>query len=197
MHELLLRLVFLGVQGYIMSEEATNGSWLFFFSFEWCNIWHLTFWFEVLCKTQISSWLVSLHKNPFSWNFQGRVVPCDFIGVVKSQQPVYLKGTQVIFISCFLGGTIPNLSKGGLFILFSFFLYLFIYNLNFHWIGVAGEVVSNHDELMSNFFAQPDALAYGKVWWTFYHNIVGVLFDIIKLKMIHVFFLYIIPSYHN
>ncbi|KAA8537639.1 hypothetical protein F0562_027247 [Nyssa sinensis] len=48
---------------------------------------------------------------------QGRVIPCDFIGVVKSQQPVYLKG----------------------------------------------EVVSNHDELMSNFFAQPDALAYGKM----------------------------------
>ncbi|CAA3019816.1 glucose-6-phosphate isomerase, cytosolic [Olea europaea subsp. europaea] len=47
---------------------------------------------------------------------QGRVIPCDFIGVVKSQQPVYLKG----------------------------------------------EMVSNHDELMSNFFAQPDALAYGK-----------------------------------
>ncbi|XP_065881810.1 glucose-6-phosphate isomerase, cytosolic [Euphorbia lathyris] len=47
---------------------------------------------------------------------QGRVIPCDFIGVVKSQQPVYLEG----------------------------------------------EVVSNHDELMSNFFAQPDALAYGK-----------------------------------
>ncbi|KAK2988727.1 hypothetical protein RJ640_020992 [Escallonia rubra] len=47
---------------------------------------------------------------------QGRVIPCDFIGVVKSQQPVYLKD----------------------------------------------EVVNNHDELMSNFFAQPDALAYGK-----------------------------------
>ncbi|XP_020236156.1 glucose-6-phosphate isomerase, cytosolic [Cajanus cajan] len=47
---------------------------------------------------------------------QGRIIPCDFIGVVKSQQPVYLKD----------------------------------------------EVVSNHDELMSNFFAQPDALAYGK-----------------------------------
>ncbi|XP_068655639.1 glucose-6-phosphate isomerase, cytosolic [Aristolochia californica] len=47
---------------------------------------------------------------------QGRVLPCDFIGVMKSQQPVYLKG----------------------------------------------ELVSNHDELMSNFFAQPDALAYGK-----------------------------------
>ncbi|GAB2287538.1 Glucose-6-phosphate isomerase, cytosolic 1 [Dionaea muscipula] len=47
---------------------------------------------------------------------QGRVVPCDFIGVVKSQQPVHLKG----------------------------------------------EPVTNHDELMSNFFAQPDALAYGK-----------------------------------
>ncbi|KAL3639201.1 hypothetical protein CASFOL_017108 [Castilleja foliolosa] len=47
---------------------------------------------------------------------QGRVIPCDFIGVIKSQQPIYLKG----------------------------------------------ELVSNHDELMSNFFAQPDALAYGK-----------------------------------
>ncbi|XP_014632409.1 glucose-6-phosphate isomerase, cytosolic 2 [Glycine max] len=47
---------------------------------------------------------------------QGRVIPCDFIGVVKSQQPVFLKG----------------------------------------------EVVSNHDELMSNYFAQSDALAYGK-----------------------------------
>lgn len=32
--------------------------------------------------------------------------------------------------------------------------------LSFHF---AGEVVNNHDELMSNFFAQPDALAYGKV----------------------------------
>jgi len=47
---------------------------------------------------------------------QGRVIPCDFIGTIRSQQPIYLKG----------------------------------------------EVVSNHDELMSNFFAQPDALAYGK-----------------------------------
>lgn len=47
---------------------------------------------------------------------QGRIVPCDFIGVVKSQQSVYLKG----------------------------------------------EVVSNHDELMCNFFAQADALATGK-----------------------------------
>ncbi|KAL4584341.1 hypothetical protein LXL04_008940 [Taraxacum kok-saghyz] len=47
---------------------------------------------------------------------QGRVIPCDFIGIIKSQQPVYLRD----------------------------------------------EVVNNHDELMSNFFAQPDALAYGK-----------------------------------
>eukprot|EP00595_Chromulina_sp_UTEXLB2642_P002948 CAMPEP_0196764892 /NCGR_PEP_ID=MMETSP1095-20130614/7124_1 /TAXON_ID=96789 ORGANISM="Chromulina nebulosa, Strain UTEXLB2642" /NCGR_SAMPLE_ID=MMETSP1095 /ASSEMBLY_ACC=CAM_ASM_000446 /LENGTH=554 /DNA_ID=CAMNT_0042121689 /DNA_START=38 /DNA_END=1702 /DNA_ORIENTATION=+ len=29
-------------------------------------------------------------------------------------------------------------------------------------IALPGEAVSNHDELMSNFFAQPDALAYGK-----------------------------------
>ncbi|GHP02636.1 hypothetical protein PPROV_000139200 [Pycnococcus provasolii] len=47
---------------------------------------------------------------------QGRVIPCDFIGTIKSQQSVYLKG----------------------------------------------EVVSNHDELMCNFFAQADALAQGK-----------------------------------
>lgn len=47
---------------------------------------------------------------------QGRVIPTEFIGFCKSQQPVYLNG----------------------------------------------ELVSNHDELMSNFFAQPDALAYGK-----------------------------------
>ncbi|GBF92522.1 cytosolic phosphoglucose isomerase, partial [Raphidocelis subcapitata] len=47
---------------------------------------------------------------------QGRVVPCDFIGIVRSQQSVYL----------------------------------------------TNEIVSNHDELMCNFFAQADALAYGK-----------------------------------
>ena len=47
---------------------------------------------------------------------QGRVIPCDFIGTIKSQQSVYLKG----------------------------------------------EIVSNHDELMCNFFAQADALAVGK-----------------------------------
>ena len=29
-------------------------------------------------------------------------------------------------------------------------------------IDMPGEAVSNHDELMANFFAQPDALAYGK-----------------------------------
>jgi glucose-6-phosphate isomerase len=47
---------------------------------------------------------------------QGRVVPADFVGFVKSQNPISL----------------PD------------------------------EAVSNHDELMSNFFAQPDALAAGK-----------------------------------
>lgn len=47
---------------------------------------------------------------------QGRVVPCDFVAVIKSQAPVSMNG----------------------------------------------EPVSNHDELMSNFFAQPDALAFGK-----------------------------------
>ncbi|XP_019709566.1 glucose-6-phosphate isomerase, cytosolic 2B-like [Elaeis guineensis] len=47
----------------------------------------------------------------------GRVIPCDFIGIVKSQQPIYLKGGAV----------------------------------------------TNHDELMSNFFTEPDTLAYEKV----------------------------------
>ncbi len=47
---------------------------------------------------------------------QGRVIPTEFIGFARSQNPLELPG----------------------------------------------EVVSNHDELMSNFFAQPDALAYGK-----------------------------------
>lgn len=47
---------------------------------------------------------------------QGRVVPCDFVGVIKSQTPIQLDG----------------------------------------------EPVSNHDELMCNFFAQADALAFGK-----------------------------------
>ena len=47
---------------------------------------------------------------------QGRVIPCDFIGFIKSQQERKIEG----------------------------------------------ELVSNHDELMANFFAQPDALAYGK-----------------------------------
>lgn len=30
------------------------------------------------------------------------------------------------------------------------------------WLAMQGEVVSNHDELMCNFFAQADALAKGK-----------------------------------
>ena len=48
------------------------------------------------------------HLAPTASPPQGRVVPCEFIGVVKSQQSVYLQG----------------------------------------------ELVSNHDELMCNFFAQ-------------------------------------------
>jgi len=30
---------------------------------------------------------------------QGRVIPCDFIGVVKSQQPVYLKGISLVHLT--------------------------------------------------------------------------------------------------
>jgi glucose-6-phosphate isomerase len=49
---------------------------------------------------------------------QGRVCPCDFIGSIRSQQPI---------------SAAPR-----------------------------DEEISNHDELMCNFFAQPDALACGK-----------------------------------
>ena len=47
---------------------------------------------------------------------QGQIIPADFIGFCRSQQP----------------------------------------------LKVAGHPVTNHDELMANFFAQPDALACGK-----------------------------------
>jgi glucose-6-phosphate isomerase len=47
---------------------------------------------------------------------QGRIIPADFVGFRRSQQP----------------------------------------------LDLPGEPVSNHDELMANFFAQPDALAMGK-----------------------------------
>ncbi|CDJ46094.1 hypothetical protein EBH_0064060 [Eimeria brunetti] len=56
---------------------------------------------------------------------QGRIVPAEFIGFQKSQNPITLKEEAVS-------------NHDG------------------------GESVSNHDELMSNFFAQPDALAFGK-----------------------------------
>ncbi|EFJ29041.1 hypothetical protein SELMODRAFT_92700, partial [Selaginella moellendorffii] len=46
-----------------------------------------------------------------------QVVPCSFIGIIKSQQSLFLRN----------------------------------------------EIISNNDELMCNFFAQADVLAYGKV----------------------------------
>lgn len=36
--------------------------------------------------------IASLSELILFLKIQGRVIPCDFIGVVKSQQPVYLKG---------------------------------------------------------------------------------------------------------
>ncbi|KAK6938806.1 Phosphoglucose isomerase (PGI), partial [Dillenia turbinata] len=63
-------------------------------------------------KNEADSQEFCSHGNEYKCESRGRVIPCDFIGVVKSQQP--------------------------------------------------GEALNTHDELMSNFFAQPDALAYGK-----------------------------------
>lgn len=31
---------------------------------------------------------------------QGRIIPCDFIGIIKSQQSVYLKGPQALNTTC-------------------------------------------------------------------------------------------------
>jgi hypothetical protein len=73
---------------------------------------------------------------------------------VKSQQPVYLKGK------------VSSSMYQILVLALNFTVVLFsvceISNSN-SCDSYAGEIVSNHDELMSNFFAQPDALAYGKV----------------------------------
>ena len=92
----------------------------------------------------MESYVNTLYGNVF--DFQGRVIPCDFIGVVKSQQPVYLKGN--------------NDNVRWSFLYFNWYPCLFALT---GMLNCLGEVVNNHDELMSNFFAQPDALAYGKV----------------------------------
>lgn len=47
-------------------------------------------------------------------------------------------------------------------------------NIAFRQLAFTGELVSNHDELMSNFFAQPDALAYGKVINFHFHGITPI-----------------------
>lgn len=92
-----------------------------------------------------------------SWKYQGRVIPCDFIGIVNSQQPIYLEGNNffsLFYISpCWMQNPVCGiyLSRN-----WNNFIFPFL-------CARPGEVVSNHDELMSNFFAQPDALAYGKV----------------------------------
>jgi len=61
-----------------------------------------------MCTNTITCTHTHTHTRVHNVCAQGRIVPCDFIGIVRSQQSVYLKG----------------------------------------------EIVSNHDELMSNFFAQ-------------------------------------------
>ena len=41
--------------------------------------------------------------------------------------------------------------------------------------------MSNHDELMCNFFAQADALAYGKVG---FHSYLHFCFSLLKLSLV-------------
>eukprot|EP00913_Durusdinium_trenchii_P031723 g29708.t2 len=72
---------------------------------------------------------------------QGRVIPADFIGFKVSQNPI----RRLERPNFFKPGTRSDAAKQ-------------ICKLP----CLDGEPVSNHDELMSNFFAQPDALALGK-----------------------------------
>jgi glucose-6-phosphate isomerase len=48
-------------------------------------------------------------------------------------------------------------------------------------VHLEGEAVSNHDELMSNFFAQPDALAYGKTEVDRFNELI-LLYLIVKFQ---------------
>jgi glucose-6-phosphate isomerase len=78
---------------------------------------------------------------------QGQVVPCDFIGFVESQTPVSLAGEVRSLAPCAVHRvpcTVPCVSAAD------------------DDVVLVSQEVSNHDELMSNFFAQPDALANGK-----------------------------------
>jgi glucose-6-phosphate isomerase len=72
---------------------------------------------------------------------QGQVIPCDFLGFCESQSPIKLDGE--------VGDSRVHCTLVGLHVVHS------------HVTNRMQEV-SNHDELMSNFFAQPDALANGK-----------------------------------
>lgn len=109
---------------------------------------------------------------------QGRVIPCDFIGVIQSQQSVYLKGTVQYCVTPRLptrnatsalclrrnGFTLAVPSPLRDTLCCSLMRWLVLVSLVLFPLSVlAGEVVSNHDELMCNFFAQADALACGKV----------------------------------
>ena len=53
----------------------------------WCIIIHIIAYLHAL-------------KVIYFWNSQGRVIPCDFIGVIKTQQPVYLKGMYMSSPDC-------------------------------------------------------------------------------------------------
>lgn len=81
---------------------------------------------------------------------QGRVIPAELIGFKKSQNPVVLpvsaRPPQQTRLPCPVSvhpTSVEALPTATL-------------------ASAQGEPISNHDELMSNFFAQPDALAFGK-----------------------------------
>ena len=121
---------------------------------------------------------------------QGRVIPCDFIGIVRSQQSVYLKVRACAEFgvpgACMPSRPAPprrSVTRTALSA--PRVIHQAVGSLcSLPVKAVApvappqprspptplispppcpqNEIVSNHDELMCNFFAQADALAYGK-----------------------------------
>ncbi len=91
---------------------------------------------------------------------QGQVVPVDFIGFAESQTVSNIHHCKLlVLIICTVFIILKKLSD-----LTSFCCWL-IHAAPISCsqpISLKGDEVSNHDELMANFFAQPDALAVGK-----------------------------------
>ena len=72
-------------------EPGTNGQHSFYQLIH--QVCSMMCWINVKGFLWIYSWLDStVCANNVHVPLQGRIIPCDFIGVIESQQPIYLKG---------------------------------------------------------------------------------------------------------